>query len=91
MSILEQAFSTKQPTAQLLLAGKLYEVNFQQMIQYPQNNQRASRKIRRDMNVPGNERKGVAGIPIAGSGDAGSSAVEAQNNNDVAPPPPQQN
>lgn len=93
MDVLETAFAANQPNAQLLLAGKMYQVDLQQMIQYPQNDPRASRKIRRDLDVAGNERKGVAGIPVAGSGDAGSSAVEApapnNNGSETSPPPPQ--
>lgn len=71
MQDLERAFSSSQSTCQLLLAGHLYVVDFNQMIQYRLNNRNVSRRIRRGINL---EKRGVAGIRISGSNTgAGSS------------------
>ncbi|CAL8100816.1 unnamed protein product [Orchesella dallaii] len=83
MQELEKAYSSKLLTCQLLLAGHIYVVDFTQMIQYRSNNRNVSRRIKRGINC---EKRGVAGIRIAGnnSGDGSNGGT----NNGSPPPPP---
>lgn len=84
MNDLEREYSSNKPTCQLLLAGHLYIVDFVQMTQYRLNNHNVSRRIRRELNL---EKRGVAGIRIAGQGTGAGTSGGANNG---SPPPPNQ-
>ncbi|ODN06273.1 hypothetical protein Ocin01_00392 [Orchesella cincta] len=59
MQELEKAYTSCQPTFQLLIAGLIYVIDFKKMIQYQKNNKTVSRKIKRGHNF---KIRGVAGL-----------------------------
>jgi len=62
MQDLEKAFESSQSKSQLLIVGQLYEIDFDEMIQYRVNNRNLFRRIKRD--VASAESRGVAGLRL---------------------------
>ncbi|CAL8148033.1 unnamed protein product [Orchesella dallaii] len=65
---LEKAYasSQSQPTCQLLIAGLIYVVDFEKMIQYQKNNNKVVRRIKRGEHL---KKRGVAGLFTAENDD----------------------
>lgn len=63
MQDLEKAYESKQSKAQLLIVGQLYEIDFDEMIQYRANNPNLFRRIKRDVATA--ESRGVAGLRLS--------------------------
>jgi len=88
---LETAFKEKHPKIELLIAGHLYVIDFQQMLQYRRSDPNKFRRIKRD-HLPADLIKGIAGIKLPSSicdqddPESGSSKDEQP----VSPPPGQQ-
>ncbi|XP_073947210.1 E3 ubiquitin-protein ligase RNF146-A-like isoform X2 [Choristoneura fumiferana] len=59
---LETAFNAGEPECTLLLAGALYRINFQSMVQMRQSDRTRRRRVQRD--TPTLPAKGIAGIKI---------------------------
>lgn len=74
---LEASFKRADQRCEVLVAGFLYIIDFQQMVQMRRNDPSRRRHIKRDLaNIP---KKGVAGIRINSSEDSDSETVEPPN------------
>ena len=60
---LESAYGNNDQNVNVLIAGSLYIVDFQQSCQYKQNAHSRKRKIKREVIKDVNSKKGIAGIP----------------------------
>ena len=72
---LETAYKRSQRLCELLIAGFLYIIDFDQMLQYRKTEPTRRRRIKRDLaSIP---KKGVAGLRVnAGADDAAAAASE---------------
>ena len=61
--ILEEAFEKEEGVINVLIAGSVYIVDFENSCQYKQNAQSRRRKIKREVIKDVNGKKGIAGIP----------------------------
>ena len=61
--ILKSAYGNNDQNVNVLIAGSLYIVDFQQSCQYKQNAHSRKRKIKREVIKDVNSKKGIAGIP----------------------------
>lgn len=57
---IEEAFSKKEKTVDILIAGAIYVIDFESMVQYQRNTNSRKRKIKRDSVTA--QKKGVAGM-----------------------------
>lgn len=62
MQELDKVYESGVTTFQLLIAGHLYEIDFENMVQYRFNNRNMSRRMNRD--AAESEKRGVAGIRL---------------------------
>lgn len=60
---IEECFKRGQQQLELLIAGHLYTIDLERMIQYRKKDQRRQRKIKRDLTSNGTA-KGIAGIKL---------------------------
>ena len=84
---IEAAFAGKQKTVDVLVAGSVYVIDFENQIQYQRNRNSRKRKIKRDLETA--NKKGIAGLQIdaqnsttvpqpSSSSEIAASAVAAQ-------------
>lgn len=59
---IEEAYARKDKSVDILIAGAIYVIDFEGMVQYQRNSNSRKRKIKRD--TIGAEKKGVAGMAV---------------------------
>ena len=67
---LEEAFTTEKQTTEILIAGFVYIVDIENMVQYRKNYPTRRRRIKRDKAQA--DKKGVAGLKYQSEGQAGA-------------------
>ncbi|XP_063623377.1 E3 ubiquitin-protein ligase rnf146 isoform X2 [Cydia splendana] len=78
---LENSYNAGSPECTLLLAGAVYRINFQNMVQMRQNDRTRRRRVQRD--TPALPAKGIAGIKIDNPTNEAKNESETSNTIDL--------